>query len=241
MQWEVLHSVRCACSSSAKQGEQVERSNLLVTLCTAVRTSLRTVLTHIHGEHTATAHCQGVQMWDMEGGNWGTFQRAQEPGRRAPLSEVKASHKPTSSAHHQGCHLGTLSLHSDTAQMHHNTVPWSVNFDNWISFKGVKGNWFLAQRTCERTPEKEENHLTLLTFCEMEHHQEALLWDSLRKDKATPYKAVTPSAPCTQTQPRPWHSHPKAHGWELGWAPSRQPSQEPHQNMPTRKHSTLLL
>lgn len=33
----------------------------------------------------------------------------------------------------------------------------------------------------------------------------------------------------------------KAHGQELGWTPSRQPSQEPHQNMPTRKHSTLLL
>lgn len=61
MQWEVLHLVSCACSSSAKQGEQVEPSNLLVTLCTAVRTSLRTVLTHTlsasreDGEDAATA------------------------------------------------------------------------------------------------------------------------------------------------------------------------------------------
>lgn len=46
MQWEVLHSVHTPCSSSAKQGEQVKPSNLVVTLCTAVNTSLRTVLTH---------------------------------------------------------------------------------------------------------------------------------------------------------------------------------------------------
>lgn len=46
MQWEALHSERCACSSSAKQGEQVKPSHLLLTLCTAVNTSLRMVLTH---------------------------------------------------------------------------------------------------------------------------------------------------------------------------------------------------
>lgn len=45
MQWEVLHSECCARSSFAKRGEQVEPSNLLLTLCTAVKTSLRTVLT----------------------------------------------------------------------------------------------------------------------------------------------------------------------------------------------------
>lgn len=35
------------------------------------------------------------------------------------------------------------------------------------------------------------DNLTLLTLCWMQHHQEALLWASLHKDKATPYKVVT--------------------------------------------------
>lgn len=93
MQWEVLHSECCARSSFAKRGEQVEPSNLLLTLCTAVKTSLRTVLTPcLHPgrmvrtlAQQATVHCQGVQQqlgrgWDTEEGNWGIFQHAQEPG-----------------------------------------------------------------------------------------------------------------------------------------------------------------
>lgn len=51
----------CTYSSSAKQGEQVKPSNLLLTLCTAASTSLRRVLTHTlsasreDGEDTGTA------------------------------------------------------------------------------------------------------------------------------------------------------------------------------------------
>lgn len=229
-----LHSERCACSSSAKQGEQVKPSSFLLTLCTAGKSSLGMVLTHTH---TLPASRQ-------DGGDTGTAGHSSLPrgpagrcgrGRRASLSRV--NHK-----HHQDCHLGTPSLHDDTTEMHHNTGPWSGSFDNWMSFKGVKGNWLLTQRTWEHAPEKEESHLTLLTFCEMEHHQEALLWDSLRKDKATPYKSCYSLNPVhINTAQAVAISRLKAHGQELGWTLSRQPSQEPHQNMPTRKHSTLLL
>lgn len=79
-----------------------------------------------------------------------------------------------------------------TIQMHHNIEPWLVNFDKWIPFKGFKRQP-LPHPKCEHTPEKKEKHLILLTFREMEHHQEALLQDSLLKDKATPCKAVTAS------------------------------------------------
>ena len=76
------------------------------------------------------------------------------------------------------------------ASQHHAMVSQSTLTTEY-SFKGAENNWFLIQRRYGCIWEKEGNNLTLLTLCRMQHHQEALLWASLHKDKATPYKAVT--------------------------------------------------
>lgn len=80
-----------------------------------------------------------------------------------------------------------MTSQDDAIQMHHNVMPCSALTE--YSFKGLEEYWFLIQMRWGPTREKKGNSLTLLTLCQMQHSQEALLWAS----KAIPYKAVTPS------------------------------------------------
>lgn len=133
--------------------------------------------------------------WDKEWRNI-VVQSAQKPGRRGPLSTFKASHKTTSPKSQQGSHLRAPAATWQVTMTPHRHVTTSyhsqpLNPDNRV---------LLHRSWRQLVPHPEKLHIwrkkgKKFSWFFLEDNQEAILWASLHKAKATTHKLLV-SLPC---------------------------------------------
>lgn len=100
MQWEVLHSEAAPTPPLPNKESRLSPATFS-SRSAQLRAPAWEGCLHTHCLHpgrmgrTLAQQATGAQLWDMGEGKLGMFQHAQGPGRRAALSRVKTSHKPT--------------------------------------------------------------------------------------------------------------------------------------------------